>query len=276
MTYNPLEAAGPEAYPAQVGSMLLTLVEPHKGYERAFNRWYERDHYYGGCMEGPWTIAGARWVATRELKDLRWPRETDVAEPYNAGSFVAIYWVLGGHHDEWGAWSTPQVRNLYAGGRGFAERTHVNTNLYNFLGADYRDADPVPVTLALDHRYAGLVITWFDGLGGRSPQQCLAELRKGPLREFLAGSQVEIAATFAPILPPADRPPPQVPMKLGAGPGGPNRFCQLLFTDADPKVSLDRLRGYERAAREAGIAELRLAAPFVKTVVGTDTYVDQL
>ncbi len=32
--------------------MLLTLVDPHKGFERAYNRWYERDHFYGGCMEG--------------------------------------------------------------------------------------------------------------------------------------------------------------------------------------------------------------------------------
>ena len=35
------------------------MVEPHRGHEVAYNRWYERDHFYAGCMIGAWTIAGA-------------------------------------------------------------------------------------------------------------------------------------------------------------------------------------------------------------------------
>jgi len=55
----------------RLGSALFTLVEPHRGHEVAYNRWYERDHFYAGCMIGPWYFAGRRWVCTRELKDLR-------------------------------------------------------------------------------------------------------------------------------------------------------------------------------------------------------------
>ena len=55
----------------RLGSMLFTLVEPHRGFEVAYNRWYERDHFYAGCMVGPWLFAGRRFVATRALKDLR-------------------------------------------------------------------------------------------------------------------------------------------------------------------------------------------------------------
>ena len=40
-------------YPVQVGSMLLTMVDPLPGHEVAYNRWYERDHFYAGCMVGP-------------------------------------------------------------------------------------------------------------------------------------------------------------------------------------------------------------------------------
>jgi hypothetical protein len=272
----PLTPGGPEDYPTQPGAMLLTLVEPHKGFERAFNRWYERDHFYAGCMEGANCFAGARWVATRELKDLRWPRETDVAEPFDAGSFVAIYWILAGRLPDWQAWAAPRLRDLYANGRGFSERTHVNTNMYAYLGADYRDADPTPVALALDRHYAGLVAMWFDGLAGRTPADSLAELRAGALPELFEGSEIEIAASFAPIIPPADQPRPQTPMKMGAGPGGPTRFCQLFFLDSDPRPALGRLRAYAQAVRDAGVAELRLAAPFIKTIVGTDTYLDQL
>ena len=75
----PLDAGGVGDYPVKVGSMLLTLVDPTKGYERAYNRWYERDHYYAGCLVGPWLFAGSRWVAPRTLKDRRWPAESIIA-----------------------------------------------------------------------------------------------------------------------------------------------------------------------------------------------------
>src|SRR3954467_6994239 len=88
-------------YPVKVGSMLLTMVDPHRGHEVAYNRWYERDHYYAGCLIGPWLCAGSRWVATRDLKDRRWPTDDEtVARPPDAGSYVAIYWVEQGHYDE--------------------------------------------------------------------------------------------------------------------------------------------------------------------------------
>ena len=68
-------------YPVKVGSMLFTMVDPHRGHEAAYNRWYERDHFYAGCMIGPWLFAGGRWVATRALKDRRFPADSPFAEP---------------------------------------------------------------------------------------------------------------------------------------------------------------------------------------------------
>jgi hypothetical protein len=92
MSYNPLNPGGVDDYPVKVGSALFTLVDPHCGHEKAYNRWYERDHFYGACLSGPYLLAGSRWVATRELKDLRWPADdTTVAAPVDAGSYVAIY-----------------------------------------------------------------------------------------------------------------------------------------------------------------------------------------
>ena len=64
-------------------------------------------------------------------------------------------------------------------------------------------------------------------------------------------------------------------MDLGAGPGGPNRFCQLMFTDEDPKQAIPALKSYAEAVEKDGIAKLSLCAPFKKTIVGTDTYTDQ-
>ena len=73
-------------YPVTLGSILLTLVEPHPGYEIAYNRWYERDHFYAGCLVGPGILAGARWVATREMKALRFPDDSPIVPHRAVGS----------------------------------------------------------------------------------------------------------------------------------------------------------------------------------------------
>src|ERR671930_543996 len=109
---------GNETDEIRLGSILYTLVEPRRGHEVAYNRWYERDHFYAGCMIGPFLFAGSRWVATRELKNLRWPDDETVAKPIDNGSYVAIYYVEKGHHmDHFDEWARPQVRTLYGEGR---------------------------------------------------------------------------------------------------------------------------------------------------------------
>lgn len=270
----PLEVGGVDDYPVKVGSMLLTLVDPNKGFERAYNRWYERDHFYAGCMVGPWLFAGSRWVAPRSLKDQRWPSESIIAKPVDAGSYVAIYWVEAGHHaDHFEKWAVPQVIDLYANGRGFPERTHVHTSMFNHLGSSYRDEDPVPVELALDHHYDGLFILWWDAAEGTAAD-LERQLADGYLPDLLEGSDIEIASSWAPSVP--DEGPRDVPMDLGSPAGGVDRLIQLLFVGGDTETSITRVKEYTDAVESNGVARLLLAAPFFRTVVGTDTYVDQL
>ena len=128
---DPAPQAEPSGRPVQIGRMLFTMVDPNPGYEVAYNRWYERDHFYGGCLVGPWLFAGKRWVATRALKDLRFPPVGPFAEPADAGSYLAVYWVHAGHEDEHFAWARRQVYWLYQHGHGFNERTHAHTKLYD-------------------------------------------------------------------------------------------------------------------------------------------------
>jgi hypothetical protein len=275
MTTNyPLEAGGVDDYPVKVGSMLLTLVDPNPGFEKAYNRWYERDHYYAGCMVGPYLFAGSRWVATRELKDLRWPAgEQTVAKPTDAGSYVAIYWVEKGHHgDHFDEWARDQVRWLYAEGRGFAERRHVHTILFDHIGAVYRDPDPVPVDLALDATYDGIIAAWFDATSGTAQDLHAALVPK--MRDLLAGSSIEIASSWTPSA--GENDPKDVPMDLGSRAGGPERLCQLFFVRGDVRGVVDRLHAYTDAIEADGLATVRLVAPFFRTVIGTDTYTDQL
>ena len=145
-------------YPVRVGSMLYTQVDPEPGYEVDYNRWYERDHFYAGCMIGPWLFAGRRWVATHDLKDLRFPDDTPFVPNVRDGSYVAIYWIHDDHYDDHVEWATEQVNWLYANGRGYQNRVHKHTGMYFHRGRWYRDDDPVPLELALDKpEYTGMV-----------------------------------------------------------------------------------------------------------------------
>lgn len=271
----PLEPGGVDDYPVKVGSMLLTLVDPNPGYEKAYNRWYERDHFYAGCLIGPWLFAGSRWVATRQLKGLRWPRLDAVAQPWDAGSYVAVYFVERGHHDDHFAhWARKQVVELYQQGRGFSERRHIHTALFDHLGAVYRDDDPVPIELALDHGYPGLVALWLDARHGMAARDLHTRLAEGPLPKLLSGSAIEIVSSWTPSA--GEDEPKNVPMDLGTRAGGPERTAQLLFVSGDVRESLDGIRDYTSALEREDLADVRLVAPFFRTVIGTDTYVDQL
>jgi len=267
-------ATGEARPPVALGSILFTLVDPRRGHERAYNRWYERDHFYAGCMVGPWLFAGRRFVATRALKDLRFPSESPVARPVDAGSYLAIYWIHAEHHDEHLEWANRQVHWLYQNGRGFAERDHVHTVLFTYQDSSYRDADPVPIELALDHPYAGLVTVFLERGEGGSPQQLQDGLAQA-VAEALRGSPLACAARFAPI--PRDGDPNQrAPMDLGSPTGGPERELQLWFAQSDPRECWDRIARYADRVKASGLARVLLAAPFLPTVPGTEQYLDEL
>ena len=154
-------------YGVALGSILVSLLEPAEGKTRDFNRWYERDHFYAGCMIGPWLFAGKRWVATRAMKDLRFPEgDTPVASPHDKGSYLATYWVLEDKHKEHFDWAGNQVVDLYMNNRGFMERQHAHTVLLSNPEHAYRDDDPVPIELAFDHHYQGLAVVAVDPAEG--------------------------------------------------------------------------------------------------------------
>ena len=60
---GPVDVADIGLGPIRLGAMLFTMIEPHRGHEVAYNRWYERDHLYAGCTVGPYNFAAKRWVA---------------------------------------------------------------------------------------------------------------------------------------------------------------------------------------------------------------------
>jgi hypothetical protein len=262
-------------YPIKVGAMLFTMVDPNRGHEVAYNRWYERDHFYAGCMIGPGMLAGRRWVAPRALKDLRFPAESPFAEPVQAGSYLAIYWMNKGQEDEWGQWASDQVWWLYSNGRGFDERTHAQTGLYDFVTATYAPGDTVPIELALHHRYNALGVVVAEPTEGTSREALIEWLHAKAVPGLFDAGAAAIASSWVLRQRPGDS-DAQSPMPLGASGGSPDRVVQLFFGDTEPTGTWDAFRAYARTVDDGGVGRVTFAAPFIPTVVGTDTYTDQL
>jgi hypothetical protein len=256
-----------------LGSMLFTLVEPHRGHEVAYHRWYERDHFYAGCMIGPWFFAGRRWVATRDLKDLRIGAadgdDGDGGGPLfgddRGGSYLALYWVLAGRHKENTDWATRQVHWLHRNERMFPHRDHIHTLLYRYKGIDRRDPDGVPPELALDHPFRGLAAVVVDRPGG-------SREATPPHWTLAPDSSVALVLSFRGI--PL---PPGAPVTQPGTEGIERREMQLWFADSEPQHWWPAVEAYAAARRASGDGgAVRWAGAFIPTVPGTDRYTDQL
>ena len=259
--------------PVELGTILFTLVEPWKGYEVAYNRWYERDHFYAGCMIGPGILAGKRWVSPRPYKDLRYPDSSPITGGGpDRGSYIALYWVEKSMQDEWGSWGAKQVKELHRAGRMFAERDHVHTKLYRYLEGAFRDEDGVPAELALDHPFRGLVAMFAESDEHVDGEDLARWYREEHLPRALEGSSAAMCLSFRPVGIPDDA-PPDIPRVAEDD----RRFLQLYFLDRDPiEVWEDEFAGHGKELEATGLARLLWASPFIPTIPGTDTYTDEL
>ena len=266
---EPVDADADLGGEVELGSALFTLVEPHKGHEVAYHRWYERDHFYAGCMIGPWFFAGRRWVATRDLKDLRIGSPDGAAPLFGddrAGSYLALYWVLAGRHKENTDWASRQVHWLHRNERMFPHRDHIHTLLYRYRGADRRDPDGVPAELALDHPFRGLAAVVVDRVGPDDG------LQPAPHRAPTPDSAVALVLSWQGI--PL---PPGAPVTQPGTDGIQRRELQLWFADSEPHNWWPAVQAYadERAKADDG-GVVRWAGAFIPTIPGSDAYTDQL
>ena len=133
----------------------------------------------------------------------------------------------------------------------------------------------MPIELALDHGYDGLVIVVVRRARRAATRgRCTTSSPLRTRRDLVAGSPIEIVSSWTPST--GENDPRDVPMDLGSKAGGPERLCQLLFVTGDVNDALPAIRRYTDAIAAADLATTRLVAPFFRTVVGTDKYVDQL
>jgi hypothetical protein len=261
------------ASPIELGTLLYTMVEPHRGHEVEYNRWYEDDHFYAGCMIGAHQFAGDRFVATRRLKDLRYPAVSPMTSDPSIGSYLAIYWVLKGAHEQWNRWAVDQVKDLHASGRMFLERDHIHTALYDHQWSLQRHERGTSIEQALDRPYAGLVVNVGEVAEGHTLDEVEAWTRdEWAPAAFDTAWGPDLIGSSVPM-PLLDDAPPDVPRVQNAE----RRFLQLHFLTHDPADGWDD--GYARFGERldaSGLATHLWTAPFIQTVFGTDTYTNEL
>jgi len=257
-----------------IGGALISLVEPHPGAERAYNRWYEDDHYYAGALYMPWMFAGRRFVATRELQRLRHPDPSPIASPLAAGCYLHLYWITPNHVDDHIRWSVSTNVVLRAEGRIHLERTHVYTSFQDHVGSFDRSPAGPRDFHALDHSYTGLVMEVIDAREGSSRAALDAWLRSDylPWLHRAPDDPIGNSVWFAPRPLPGDKQPDVADI-----PGLEHRITLLHFLDRDPRdVWAERFAKNGERVATMGNASIVFAAPFIPVVHGTDRYVDEL
>jgi hypothetical protein len=152
----------------RIGSVVFALIRPTPGHERAFNRWYERDHYYTAGLAAPGVFSAGRFL-------------------HPDGLHLALYFVLPGYEQARSSFAAAQVEVAAEEGRLFTEREHLHTWSYAIAGTRRQDREGVPPALALDHRYPQIQVSMFDG---RAPLDALDQV---------GGPEIDLAIAMTPV-----------------------------------------------------------------------------
>jgi hypothetical protein len=230
-----------------IGTAIVSYIEPHAGAARDFNRWYERDHFPAAVIAGPGAYAGARFVATRSCKDARLGGEL-FGDP-SIGSYLSVAWLLPDAQTDWDTWIGPQMERLRAEHRMFAGRDHLHTAVYEYRW-EARAAGDAPASAALDRGYPGVIAI---ALTGGDDAQRWASGLVGPELPVIVALRRE--------------------RLLVSALGDPAAHLLLLaFVGGDTIDVWCRLVAPVLRRRD----DVGFAGPFLATVPGTDTYVDDL
>jgi hypothetical protein len=124
----------------------------------------------------------------------------------------------------------------------------------------------------LDHPYRGIVPVFIDAAEGVTNAELWDWLRSEHLPALLPGTDGDLVAAFTPIALEVDA-PGDVPREAAKA----NRTLLLFFLNTPPEVAWEPVIAEHRSRLEAaGKGTVVAALPFIPTIVGTDTYTDQL
>jgi hypothetical protein len=170
-------------------------------------------------------------------------------------------------------WTVAINKRLNRDARVHQERTHVFTSFQDHEATVYRDGAAGPRDHhALDHPYRGLVLQVVEAEGPERRTELLEWLRTSHLPARLKNSPAAMVTVFRPTPLPGDR-----MTYVKQVEGVDTRLTLLWFLQEDPRERWEAcFTGLDEAVAESGLGTTSFVAPFIPTVPGTDTYVDQL
>jgi hypothetical protein len=257
-----------------LGSVMVTFIDPHRGYEVSFNRNYERFTFPVMVMMGPESYSGARFVATAEQKRSRVTGGRDLGA--DQGTLINVFW-LEGDGTRQKAWSADNVKRLHALGMRNFNRDLIASFYARFLWSRARPDAGVPPQLALERRYPAMAMVVADPPAGTTAQALAASYsqRCAALLEGPGGPALCLA--FTPFeTRPDNRPdlagdPANVP-RLITG----DELVLFWFFDADPAGSwAAALAAHDEILADSG-GRTAWASCFIPVVPGTDTYMSDV
>jgi hypothetical protein len=270
---QPVSPATPRRFGGvQLGGMLFTLVEPWRGRQVDYNRWYEGDHFYATVL-GPGVLAGRRFVATAQLKATRDVGDGLIVPSASVGSYLALYWMTD--TAAFNAWGAANTRSLHEAGRIFVERDHIHTLMYDLESWVGRDAAGVSPELALDHPFAFVVVEILTDARAAQDESgdldftCWIRTDHAPR---VIDSGAELVLSFRPV-PLLDAAPADVPHASGMDGA---RLLLHFHTGGSPEDAMATLAAGKVDLERNGQVSVRFRSPFVPAIPGTDCYTDAL
>lgn len=260
----------------RLGHLLVAIAEPHPERVHEYNQWFEEEHMYDAVMVGPGAFAANRYVATRRHKLLRHPDDGGVFADSSQGSYVGLYYLAPGTAEEHFAWSFPQNAWLGDSGRNNRDRMLVLTWLCDFDQVVHTGS--VAPQIALDHPYRGLVMAWIECPPDGDPRQMSTWFAQTYLPDFTRTQPtIDQVQLWSPREFPDTRNVPTTPGTVVKNRGVGRHVLVLFFLNEDPAtVWSGGFGSMGEELQRSGMASLRLVAPFIPTVRGTQTYVDEL
>lgn len=261
-----------------LGHLMIAIAEPYREGLEAYHRWFERDHMYSAVLIGPGAFAAERYVATQDLKALRYPSDGGVFSSIDRGSFVALYYLVKDSVEEHYAWSYPQSARLAQAGRSNRDRELVLTWLCDYRGRVAREAESVPPEITLDHRHEGLVMVWLESASDERPAELARWLEEEYLPRSLRDSPIDQVLLFTP----RDFPTPAEDVPITPGSIAPNPWTErglllLYFLDTSPAdIWHEHFAPLGDAIALSERGRVTLAAPFLTTDRGTRAHLDEL
>ncbi|MCU1428025.1 MAG: hypothetical protein JWL83_2025, partial [Actinomycetia bacterium] len=163
----------------------------------------------------------------------------------------------------WDAWAIAQMKVLTAQDRLFPGRDHLHTAVYRYEFEERAEGGPF-AALALDRDFAGVVAVAIDGDDLEAARTWCARLARREMPVVAAFTQQRLIMSVLEGAPSAEH-------EGSAGSTSATHILVLGFVDGD-------VLAVWRDHVEPLLAEVPVgfASPFLRTIPGTDDYVDEL